>query len=56
MPVRTYNLAERLCVLIRALSTARILIQHEVDIDALDGGGHSALHRAAAAGEGLGEG
>ena len=37
----------------RALWTASALLQHGADIDALDGGGRSALHRAAAAGEAL---
>ena len=54
MPSQTNTLAERSCALIRALSTAHTLLQHSADVDALDGGGHSALHRAAAAGEGLG--
>ena len=35
----------------RALATARILSEHDLDVDALDGSGRSALHRAAAAGE-----
>ena len=45
------DVAERTCATIRALWTARTLCQHGVDIEALDGGGRSALHRAASAGE-----
>ena len=40
-----------LCMHIRAIETARRLLGHGAEVDALDGRGRSGLHRAAGAGE-----
>ena len=53
MPARQclYRLVLTLSAASRALETARVLLDHGADVDALDGQGRTALHRAATAGE-----